>query len=80
MSTTQQELQNFTEFANARLSAGATEPLEQLFGQWWEQEHGDEDRAAVVASLADMEAGETGRPFEEFAADFRRLNNLPESA
>jgi hypothetical protein len=80
MTTTQQEFESFTQFVSARLTVGTTTPLDELFSEWWDHRHRDEDRAAVAASLADMEAGETGRPFAEFAAEFRKLNNLPESA
>jgi hypothetical protein len=35
-----------------------------------------EDVQAVREALADMEAGDTGRPFEEFDREFRQRHNL----
>lgn len=76
MSTTREELQSFTEFANDRLAGGATQTLEELFQLWRNQTHHEKDRDAVAASLGDLSSRETGRPFDEFAAEFRRRNKL----
>ena len=35
-----------------------------------------DDWLAIRASLRDIEQGETGRPFDEFAAEFRQRNNI----
>jgi len=37
----------------------------------------DDTVAAVREALADMEAGDTGTPFEEFDRDFRLRHGLP---
>ena len=80
MSTSVEQLNDFNQFAKEKLQVTPAASLDTLFDAWWEQQHHDEDRAAVAASLADMEAGETGRPFAEFAAEFRRLNGLPDAS
>lgn len=80
MSTSVEQLSDFNRFAIEKLAENPAASLDSLFDEWWEQQHHDEDRAAVAASLADMEAGETGRPFTEFAAEFRRLNGLPDAS
>lgn len=36
-----------------------------------------ENVLAVKAALRDIEAGEHGRPFDEFDRDFRAGNNIP---
>ncbi len=77
MSTTKDELEDFTRFATARLSDDATVSLDEIFDDWWENQHINEDRAAVAASLQDMQNGATGIPYDEFAERFRRLNKLP---
>ncbi len=80
MSTTREQLQSFTRFIDQQVADDGDAPLDELFFQWWGREHADEDRRAVEASIRDMEAGETGQLFSEFAAEFRKRNNLPESA
>jgi hypothetical protein len=36
--------------------------------------------AAVKEALADMEAGDTGKPFDEFVEEFRTKHNIPQDA
>ena len=40
----------------------------------------DEDVAAVKEAIADMEAGDRGKPFDEFVEQFRRKHNIPQDA
>ena len=80
MNTSVEQLSDFNLFAKRKLAENPAASLDSLFDAWWEQQHHDEDRAAVAASLADMEAGETGRTFTEFATEFRRLNGLPDAS
>jgi hypothetical protein len=85
MSITQQDLDGFYQFASDRiLHGGANGTLADLINEWHIQHGSSEaspvDVLAVKASLRDMEAGETGLPFHEFASEFRRRNNIPSDA
>ena len=70
----QQDIADFTSFVKAHMAEGAVS-LDELYDRWREVHPAAEDALAVQASLQDMERGETGRPFEEFAADFRKRNH-----
>ena len=77
MATSEQDIDNFYQFAKSRLSNGGSElSLEELFDEWMIRNPPDEDALAVQASIRDMENGETGRNFDEFAQDFRERNEL----
>lgn len=39
-------------------------------------ERQDDDLSAVKQALADMEAGDLGKPFDEFVDEFRRTNRI----
>ena len=39
-----------------------------------------EDVAAVKQAIDDMEAGDRGKPFDEFVEEFRRKHNIPQDA
>lgn len=80
MFTSDAEIDGFAQFAKgelARLGEGVS--LDELFDQWRLRHPPAEDAAAIRASLRDMEGGAVGRPFGEFAEEFRRRNNLRES-
>ncbi|MCA9236264.1 MAG: hypothetical protein KDA44_12395 [Planctomycetales bacterium] len=70
------DLAAFTAFAQARLGAGEQVSLDELYDQWRLAQPSDDDVQAVQAALRDMAAGETGRPFDEFAAEFRARHGL----
>ena len=53
--------------------------LDELFDQWRIRHPQADDARAIRASIRDMEEGETGRPFDQFAEEFRRRNDLRES-
>ncbi len=74
MSTVKEEIEQFTAFAQNHGSDAQS--LDELYDRWREQHYRDIDARAIEASLADMRAGETGRPFAEFAAEFRRRNGI----
>jgi len=81
MSTTTQELQSFYEFADQRLrNGGRDRSLDDLYLEWRACNPAPEELAnnvlAVWAALRDMDNGDTGRPFGEFAAEFRRRNGI----
>lgn len=71
MPTTEPEIDGFAAYAKTRL-ANETRPLslDEIYDDW-RTENPPADAAAIAASLRDMHAGETGRPFDEFAAAFR---------
>ncbi|MEQ1829896.1 MAG: hypothetical protein ABL921_28295 [Pirellula sp.] len=74
MSSVKEEFEMFTEFA--RNHAADARSLDELYDRWRDQYYRDVDARAIEASLADMLAGETGRPLDEFAAEFRKRNSL----
>jgi hypothetical protein len=81
MSTASEELNSFYQFAEWRLQgSGRDETLDDLYAEWRAQnpspEELDKDVRAVRASLRDLERGEMGRPFNEFAAEFRQRKQL----
>ena len=56
----------------ADLAAGLGQPLAGAF----DDVRRTDDWLAIRASLRDIEQGETGRPFDEVAAEFRQRNNI----
>jgi hypothetical protein len=76
-----EELEEFYQFAKQRLqNGGSNQSLDDLFSEWRAcnptADQLEVDVRAVRASLRDMENDETGRPFEDFAAEFRRRNGI----
>ena len=77
MATSEHEIDSFSEFAKSQLRhRGSAVSLHELLDEWTIQNPPAEDALAIKASLRDMEHGETGRPFEEFAKEFRKRNKL----
>ncbi len=81
MAATTQELQSFYHFAEARLRRGGCEQtLDDLYAEWRAcnptTEELEANVLAVRAALRDMDEGETGRPIEEFADEFRQRNGI----
>jgi hypothetical protein len=81
MIATAKELQSFTEFVTERLQDDKCHAtLDELFSEWRihnpTPDEIETNVRAVRASLHDMDRGETGRPFEDFAAEFRRRNGI----
>jgi len=72
----EKDIQDFTSFAKKQLSMGATFSIDELYDRWREGHPAAEDALAVQASLRDMDSGETGRPFDEFASDFAKRNKI----
>ena len=76
------ELVRFHEFIAAKLGNGQADisPEEALY-DWRAENPTREEYAASVAaireSLADMEAGDCGRPAADVMADLRRKYNIP---
>ncbi len=76
MSDLAHELAEFTAFAQAKLSAGVPLSIDDVFDEWRLRQVASEDDLAIAESLADLAAGERGRPFEAFAAEFERRHDL----
>jgi hypothetical protein len=76
MATLEKEIEDFTRFAKNHSSEDVT--LDELYDRWREQVYRDVDTLAVEASLRDMEAGEVGKPFDEFAEEFCKRNGIDE--
>jgi hypothetical protein len=82
MSITQQQLDGFYRFASDQIQlGGADTTFLALFDEWRIQNPSSpelhENVQAIKAALRDMENGQTGRSFGEFAAEFRQRNNIP---
>ncbi len=81
MSTLSEELQSFYHFAELRLQSDRHgESLDETYAAWRTgnpslQTH-ESDVCVVRASLRDMDEGNTGRPIQDFAAEFRQRNGL----
>lgn len=76
-----QELQSFYQFAEGRLrSGGSNQSLDDLYLEWRACNPSPAELEgnvlAIRAALRDMDEGETGRPIEDFSAEFRRRNGI----
>ena len=81
MSDTQQQLDGFYQFATRQIVLGQnSRSLVELFDEWCSQQLAPQDlhdnALAVKAALRDIERGEKGRPFAEFARDFCDRKNI----
>jgi hypothetical protein len=81
MTITLEQLDSFHHFACEQLkNGGAGLSLEELLDRWRMQypspDELRENVLAVKASIRDMESGVTGRPFDDFARDFRNRNGI----
>jgi hypothetical protein len=77
MSTTEQDIANFTQFALQRIEAGHRDAtIDELFDQWRLENPSDEEFAenvaAVQASIRDYLSGERGTIAGEHSAMLRR--------
>ncbi len=73
-------IDSFSQFAKARVDQGGNDlSIDDLFDEWRMQHPPAEDWLAIKASLRDVERGETGRPFDEFAEEFRQRNGIRET-
>ena len=79
--TTQDQLQQFHQFAIGRLdNGGSAMTLDELYDEWrLKNPDPDElvqDCKAVAASLRDFDAGERGTDADEFKTNFRSQNGI----
>ena len=73
-------IESFSEFAKAKVDqAGNDLSIDDLYDEWRTQHPPADDLLAIKASLRDMENGETGRSFDDFAAEFRHRNGVRET-
>lgn len=84
MKATKQQVEEFRSFALKQLGDGGCEStIDELYDRWrLECPTDDEvskDVLALKASLRDMEAGERGRPFDEFSRDFKSQHGIADS-
>lgn len=83
MTTTAQELENFSRFARTRLGSGDTEPsLDELFDLWRIENPSDteyaENVAALAGAIADFRNGDRGRPAGELSRKLREELGITE--
>ena len=76
MSTTERELESFTQFAKARLHGEEPEPsLDELFDLWRIENPSDadyaENLAAIASAIDDFRRGDRGRPAGELSRELR---------
>ncbi len=71
------ELEAFYSFLGNTLQRGEREtPLEAVVRKWRAEREMEQSCEAILAGMADIEAGRC-RPIEEFDAEFRQRNGLP---
>jgi hypothetical protein len=81
MSSVSDDLQSFSQFVELNLrTKNNVKSLDDLYAEWRARnpspEQLEKDIRAVRASLRDMEAGDTGRPIEQFIAEFRQKKGI----
>jgi len=78
MPITQNQIDDFHQFATDRLKSGGAElTIDDLLIEWDSSRNRDEINEAIREGLADIEAGRT-RPADEVTEELRRKYNIPE--
>jgi hypothetical protein len=77
----EKELANFNMFVAERLERGEGEISPEQALDLWRAEHPDPDEfgdtvQALREAIADMEAGDSGVPLEQFDQEFRARHNI----
>ncbi len=79
--TTQTQIDSFHYFASEQIKDGSKLPVTALFDLWQVQNLSEEElsesTAAVQAALNDMENGDSGRLFNQFANEMRSQHDIP---
>ncbi len=80
---TQTQLEAFHRFVDEQLRNGGRNLSPEECLELWRAQHPtpealEESLRAVQQSLADMEAGDKGRPLDEVVDEIRRKHNLPQ--
>ncbi len=80
MSTTIHDIEEFSEFAKARLGSGADLNLVDLAAEWQFQHQGPDDLKEDVQAIKDaldaIDDGGTDRPLSVFDAEFRQRHGI----
>lgn len=76
MAATLSDLENFHQFAVAKLNNGGARSLRALVSLWEAAREREEVNAAIREGLKAIDEGRY-RPFEESMAEFRAKHNLP---
>ena len=80
MLSVKEQLESFTTFAQKMIESTDDElSMDELYDQWRLNHGSAVDTLAIQASLRDMENGERGRPFSEFAQEFVVQKNIQET-
>jgi hypothetical protein len=75
MSVTNDDLQNFYQFALTARDADVEASIEQLVSQWRASKERESVHEAIRSGLEEIEAG-GGRPFEDFFVEMKAKYNL----
>jgi hypothetical protein len=76
------ELRDFHRYVGELIDRGGTPPTPEDVLAEWRTLHpdpgaADEELEAIQEAIDDLDAGDTGVPFEEFDREFRARHNLP---
>ena len=74
------EIDEFRRFAEQRVATGERRTVAEFFDEWMEASptvaEREADLRAIEESLRDIDAGDRGRPYEEFIAEIRQKYGL----
>lgn len=80
MSDALTQIDDFRRYTEKRVAAGESRSVVEFFDDWLEDSRSDADREAdlraIEEALRDFDAGDRGRPFEEFMAEMRQKHGL----
>lgn len=75
--TTIEQLNDFSRYAKQIVEQEGKElPLDVIFDRWHRESFAEEDLRRIQASASDYEAGERGRPVDEFLSEFKTKQDL----
>lgn len=70
--TASEQIHSFTTFALALTKQeGEHLSLDEIYQRWWQENHAGDDLVAIQEAVDSFEAGERGRPADEFLAEQR---------
>jgi len=70
MPVTVHDVNDFRDYALARISNGGAESMVELFREWLAKQETEQALEAIREGIADVDAGRTG-PYQEFMAEVR---------
>jgi len=78
MSSAGNELESFRQFLDFQLSSGRAEMTpEESVSLWRESQEYGESVDAIKKAIQDLEAGDRGKPLQQFIDEFRAQHNIP---